>query len=238
MAIGPVHLERFKTEERIVRAKAEILDRAQVGVICTDHPLLSDLARDRSGAMDMIEVSARGGRMVVDGEDLGAVPPGGFGTNAAVALGVGKALGVSLEVMRRRIATLPRAAHRLSVTKSQTGVTIIDDTFNSNPVGARSGLALLAEAGLRKAVVTPGMVELGPVQADENESFARDAAEVVDELVVVGMTNRKALMRGAAQGRASVTVVDSRDEAVAWVRGNLGPGDAVLYENDLPDHYP
>jgi len=25
---------------------------------------------------------------------------------------------------------------------------------------------------------------------------------------------------------------------VEWVRSQLGPGDAVLYENDLPDHYP
>jgi hypothetical protein len=33
-------------------------------------------------------------------------------------------------------------------------------------------------------------------------------------------------------------VVDGRAEAVNWVRQNLGPGDTVLYENDLPDHYP
>ncbi len=32
--------------------------------------------------------------------------------------------------------------------------------------------------------------------------------------------------------------VRHRDAAVAWVREHLGPGDAVLYENDLPDHYP
>jgi UDP-N-acetylmuramoyl-tripeptide--D-alanyl-D-alanine ligase len=32
--------------------------------------------------------------------------------------------------------------------------------------------------------------------------------------------------------------VASRDEAVTWVRDHLGPGDIVLYENDLPDHYP
>jgi hypothetical protein len=25
---------------------------------------------------------------------------------------------------------------------------------------------------------------------------------------------------------------------VRWVAANLGPGDVVLYENDLPDHYP
>ena len=32
VAIGPVHLERFRTLERIVAAKSEILDRARVGV--------------------------------------------------------------------------------------------------------------------------------------------------------------------------------------------------------------
>lgn len=238
VAIGPVHLERFKSEERIVQAKSEILDLAQVGVICIDHPLLRDLARARGKTMEIIEVSAGEGRLVVDGEDLGPAPPGGFGTNAAVALGVGKALGVEPGLMRERIPTLPRAAHRLSVEVSSTGVTIIDDTFNSNPAGARSGLALLVGAGVRKAVVTPGMVELGQAQARENESFARDAASVADHLVVVGLTNRKALLKGAAKGEASVTVVRSRDEAVAWVRGNLVAGDAVLYENDLPDHYP
>jgi UDP-N-acetylmuramoyl-tripeptide--D-alanyl-D-alanine ligase len=54
----------------------------------------------------------------------------------------------------------------------------------------------------------------------------------------VGETNRRALLDGSGKGRASVSVVSSREEAVEWVRDNLGPGDAVLYENDLPDHYP
>jgi UDP-N-acetylmuramoyl-tripeptide--D-alanyl-D-alanine ligase len=32
--------------------------------------------------------------------------------------------------------------------------------------------------------------------------------------------------------------VGRREQAVEWVRERLGPGDVVLYENDLPDHYP
>jgi UDP-N-acetylmuramoyl-tripeptide--D-alanyl-D-alanine ligase len=36
----------------------------------------------------------------------------------------------------------------------------------------------------------------------------------------------------------TVTWVADRRRAVAWVRDHLGPGDTVLYENDLPDHYP
>jgi UDP-N-acetylmuramoyl-tripeptide--D-alanyl-D-alanine ligase len=82
------------------------------------------------------------------------------------------------------------------------------------------------------------MVELGPAQFTENRQFAAEAAAVVDDLLVVNATNRRALVDGSANGRASVTVVASREDAVDWVREHLGPGDAVLYENDLPDHYP
>jgi UDP-N-acetylmuramoyl-tripeptide--D-alanyl-D-alanine ligase len=126
------------------------------------------------------------------------------------------------------------------VSVGDGGFTIVDDTFNSNPAGARSALATLARVspGGVMAVITPGMVELGPVQDQENRVFAAEAAAQVDHLVIVGRTNRSALRHGSVNGRASVTVVDSRDEAVAWARANLGPGDAVLYENDLPDHYP
>jgi UDP-N-acetylmuramoyl-tripeptide--D-alanyl-D-alanine ligase len=82
------------------------------------------------------------------------------------------------------------------------------------------------------------MVELGSRQDSENEALARRAADEVDYLLIVGSTNRKSLLRGSANGSASVTVVATRDDAVTWVRENLAEGDTVLYENDLPDHYP
>ncbi len=240
VAIGPVHLERFGTEERIVAAKAEILDSAEVGVISVDHPLLAALAKDRASEMRVIEVSTGDGTIRIDGEMATRVPEDAFAANLGVAIGIGIALGVPRDELAARTANLPGVEHRLSVIEASSGVTIIDDTFNSNPAGSRSGLALLERSAVegRTAVVTPGMVELGPVQDQENESFARAAATSVDDLVIIGLTNRKALLRGSAEGKASVIVVDSRDEAVEWVRGNLGPGDAVLYENDLPDHYP
>lgn len=240
VAIGPVHLERFGTEERIASAKAEILDGADVGVINVDHPLLAAIAKERAASMTVIEVSVAEGTVNVDGEMVMKVPERAFAVNLAVAIGIGLALGVPRDELIARTADLPGAQHRLSVIESESGVTIIDDTFNSNPAGARSGLALLERSTKdgRTVLVTPGMVELGPVQYTENESFARAAAASVDDLLIVGLTNRKALLRGSAEGKAAVTVVDSRDEAVKWVRGNLEPGDAVLYENDLPDHYP
>ena len=189
--------------------------------------------------MAVIEVSAVGG-ISIGGERVMGTPVGVFGANLAVALGICRALGVEPDDVGRRVSTLPSAEHRQSVTTAGAGFTIIDDTFNSNPAGARSALELLSDLGAdgRKAVITPGMVELGPVQDEVNRAFAEGAADRVDHFVIVGKTNRKALTEGSVNGRASVSVVDSRDEAVAWAQANLGPGDAVLYENDLPDHYP
>jgi UDP-N-acetylmuramoyl-tripeptide--D-alanyl-D-alanine ligase len=245
VSVGPVHLERFKTEERIVAAKSEILDRAETCVIPVDHPLLKRLAEERRGTIDLVTVSASGasadirydeGSIHVDGTAIAPVPDGVFPTNLAVAVGIVRALGY--EVDRTRFESLPRTEHRQSIEVSASGVTIIDDTFNSNPAGAAMALATLSELGGRRFLVTPGMVELGPVQDAENESFANAASVVCDEIIVVGRTNRKALLRGAGKGQVSVTVVPVRDTAVELVRDKLGAGDAVLYENDLPDHYP
>jgi hypothetical protein len=41
-----------------------------------------------------------------------------------------------------------------------------------------------------------------------------------------------------AQGRAAVVLADTHALAVEWVRAHTGAGDVVLYENQLPDHYP
>jgi UDP-N-acetylmuramoyl-tripeptide--D-alanyl-D-alanine ligase len=113
---------------------------------------------------------------------------------------------------------------------------LIDDTFNSNPAGARAAfesLRRLAPEG-RQVVITPGMVELGDAQADANRELASMVAHAGAGLVVVGWTNRAALM----SGHPTADVVPDRERARQWVRANLRGGDAVLWENDLPDHYP
>jgi UDP-N-acetylmuramoyl-tripeptide--D-alanyl-D-alanine ligase len=80
------------------------------------------------------------------------------------------------------------------------------------------------------------MVELGPRQFEENCLFAQAVVKSGSDLVVVGRTNRAALAAGA--GTNGVVRLRTREDAVRWVRQHLSRGDAVLYENDLPDHYP
>lgn len=254
-AIGPVHLERMGSIDNIARAKAEILERAQVAVINVDYPHLARTAaafRQRGGTLIRcstsdpdadVQLTGDGVKVTVSvhGRPAGTVDaPGVFPGNAACAVGVALALGIPVSEIITRLAQLPRPEHRQTVQSAPSGITVIDDTYNANPDGARSAITALASAGAghRRVLVTPGMVELGREQASANEAFARQAAAVATDILIVGRTNRSALLRGAAAGPAGVTLCADRSEAVAWVRRRLAAGDAVLYENDLPDHYP
>lgn len=253
-ALGPVHLERMGTIERIAAAKSEILESAPVAVVAVDHPLLAQIASRESRNRRVITVSAEGnpadvmvsskGVVTAHGTTVGSFPVNrAHPVNVACAVGVLLALDLDPARVTDRLGDLPEIPHRRTVGKSERGFDIIDDTFNSNPAGASAALGLLTglgSPGSRKVVVTPGMVELGGAQQDANIEFGMSAgAAGVTDFIVVNRTNRDALVRGAREaGISSVIVFDTRDEAVRWVRDNLVEGDAILYENDLPDHYP
>ncbi|HAM00992.1 MAG TPA: hypothetical protein DCQ30_02005 [Acidimicrobiaceae bacterium] len=270
-AIGPVHLERFGTQDAIVRAKSEILEPAGCVVLAVDDPRLAALADKgeldgktvwRVSALDhdadvCVEEGEGQLRLWVRGEKLAELSLDARPLNVGCAVAVALQLGVANQTVVERLPTLPTAPHRLEPAPTASGrCLVLDDTYNANPAGARAALealVLLAPPGGRRAVVTPGMVELGTLQREENARFAAAAAVVATDIVVIGRTNRRALLRGALGGRpddaedaevaevageAEVVVVDTRDQAVAWVRDNLGEGDVALFENDLPDHYP
>ena len=88
--------------------------------------------------------------------------------------------------------------------------------------------------------MTPGMIELGERQFRENESVGYEAALIVDRVLVVGSTNKKALIEGLTRGGlASEKIIScpSRTEALALLALESRKGDAVLIENDLTDLY-
>jgi UDP-N-acetylmuramoyl-tripeptide--D-alanyl-D-alanine ligase len=255
-AIGPVHLERFKTEEAILTAKTEITEAAHTVILNVDDARLAALADrlEAEGVKAVVRCSAIdtaadvcvqavagvGATVYVAGVAAGTaidLPASVQPTNLACALAVAFALGVPPEAAVSRIASLPSVPNRLTSTQAASGVWVIDDTFNSNPSGSRVALRELAShaAAGRRVVVTPGMVELGPRQPGENRAFAEAVGREATDLVIVGQTNRRALRAGSPP--LHPVTVRTREDAVAWVRATLGPGDAVLYENDLPDHY-
>jgi len=252
--IGEAHMERLGSKEAIFRAKSEITENASVVVLPVDQPELVGLADTcRSRGTIVVTVSAEGldADVSIDPE-AGVVRYGPDAlpetiqleglthpVNVAVALGIAWALDIPAELAIPQTHTLPVAAHRTEVAETENGVAIIDDTYNSNPLGAKRAVeaaaALAADRGGRFFVVTPGMVELGPVQVERNRHLGELVSELGGQLVAVGLTNRRALVDGG--GDLTQTFL-TRNQAVRFVTETATELDVILYENDLPDHYP
>jgi UDP-N-acetylmuramoyl-tripeptide--D-alanyl-D-alanine ligase len=265
-AIGPAHLERFGSLDAIRRAKYEIVTSLPpdgIAVMNVDDPDVRALA-DNTGRVRVVrygldasarpDVTAREVRTTAAGTAftitakseadplevetrlLGRHAVGHVLAGVAVALCAGR----KLSELAGAIESLAPIEHRLQLIAGAEGVKVIDDAYNSNPDGAAAALEVLdAMPGRKKVVVTPGIVELGPLQQEANRTFGRQAAGVADVLIVVASLNREAIASGAgdAPDGCEVIVVESLAEATERLRGLLKPGDVVLFENDLPDQY-
>jgi UDP-N-acetylmuramoyl-tripeptide--D-alanyl-D-alanine ligase len=258
--IGEAHLARMGSREVIFQAKSEITEKARIVVLPIDDPMLASLAETcRAQGKRVVTVSTVPGTaadVVVDAanelvtvsvggsvETAPVVIPGvGHAVNLAVTVGIALALDVDFATIAPRLAALPDSAHRAEIQIAATGVAIVDDTYNSNPVGAARAVhgaaALAAERGGPLVVVTPGMVELGSVQRARNEEFAAQVAEAGGYLFAVAKTNRAALVAGGSKGPHPVRTFDRRTDAVTVALDQAGDRGVILYENDLPDHYP
>jgi UDP-N-acetylmuramoyl-tripeptide--D-alanyl-D-alanine ligase len=252
-AIGPVHLERMKTLDVIEAAKREITERATTVVLNVDDSRLARwsgplraagkrviaVGSTSTEAEVRVTLDAHRWTLIAEGVNLGGIDEvlGVQPTNLACALGAALALGVDRAALLERVRRVTPVESRLNVVTADSGVVVIDDTFNANPASARAALNVLTSLDLtgRRVVVTPGLVELGGEQNSENILLAQRVAAVPAELVVVARTNVEALEAGYEK---PLQRFDTRDEATAWIRSFLVSGDAVLYLNDLPDHYP
>ena len=166
-------------------------------------------------------------------------------SNILAAMSVALACGMALEEIRDAIAKVEPVPHRLQLSAGAGGVTIIDDSFNANPVGAKAALEVLDDFGRdansgKKVLVTPGMVELGEQEYEENRRFGERAAAVCDRVILVGPSRTTPILEGlktANYPSEQVSVAVNLAEVKNYLAKLLKPGDVVLFENDLPDNY-
>lgn len=270
-SVGPQHLERFGTVERIADAMYELIAALPAGapaVIYGGEALSAGLA-DRAaqagyrvvrygmagedaGPLDVIasdiSVDDRATRFTwrwpAEGlEQRIAIPLLGQHNilNVSAAIAVVHLLGLPVDEAARDALRLEPTPHRLQLIPSPGGMTIIDDSYNANPVGVHNGLEVLRQMrGRNKILVTPGLVELGAVEEAENRRFGEHAAVVCDHVILVGARQTQPIAEGLRASGLPIErthVVESLDEVTATLARIAGPGDVALFANDLPDTY-
>lgn len=161
--------------------------------------------------------------------------------NILLGIAVGSHLGIRLATMIHAIKDIQPVEHRLEL-KKQGSIIIIDDAFNSNPIGAANAVSVLSQFKTgRRVIVTPGMVELGELEEKENLAFGEAIGRAkLDWIILVGPERSKPIKEGilaAGEQADKVSVVKTLFEANDLLKEWLQAGDVVLYENDLPDTY-
>ena len=253
--VAEAHLEHFPSVEAIADAKAEILEGADADAVLVanggDARVMARAARfagrtvtfdlDRPADVSATNIESLGIRgMAADvATSEGSVrletPLVGRGNlaNVLAGLAVGLDAGVPLDAMAARAATLTPPAHRGEVREFASGITVIDDAYNANPLAVEKALDVLgAEATGRRVAVLGEMLELGPESASLHARVGRAAARAgVAVLVTVGGEPARALGRGAQDaglGADAVRHAATSDEAAQIVADLVRPGDVVL----------
>lgn len=264
-AIGPTHMHLFKTIENIQNTKYELIeDLPEDGIAIFNYdndyvkPLsdktklktynygikdiekldvyAKDITVDENGSKFMLVIKGVG-EVNCESKLLGVHNISNLLASATAA----HVLGLSLEQISSGIKKVEPVEHRLNIVDGGTGVIVIDDAFNSNPVGFRAALDVLNEfKSGNKIIITPGMVELGDMEEEENEKVATEIAKVCDYVILVGPNRTKPIQKGlkeAGFATENTFVVESLSKATEVLGHLTKPGDVVLFENDLPDNY-
>jgi len=162
--------------------------------------------------------------------------------NILLASAAARELGIREQTIALAVRSLKPVEHRLELRK-EGDIYIIDDAFNSNPVGAENALEILSgfQTG-RRIIITPGMIELGNLQEAANYKFGEQIANAnLDLVILVGKSQTTPIYEGIRStsngAKTDVKIVNSLFEANDLLNNFIKPGDVVLYENDLPDTF-
>ncbi|MCF6411267.1 UDP-N-acetylmuramoyl-tripeptide--D-alanyl-D-alanine ligase [Pseudalkalibacillus salsuginis] len=160
--------------------------------------------------------------------------------NILAAVAAASELGVpekKIEVASKKIAPVP---HRMEIKKHSSNITIIDDAFNSNPVGSKMALDVLGQMEGYKVLITPGMIELGPEEYNLNKKLGQHAAGVCDYIILVGKKQTVPLQDGLKEEQYpedQYYIARNLDEAIMKMNEITKEKTVVLIENDLPDTF-
>lgn len=261
-SIGPQHMQSFKTIENVIKTKFELADAVKknngVMFLNYDNEYTSKQKLNTKvityginnkeldyNAYNLIS-SSKGLEFKIKDSILGEMT---FNTkligrhniiNITGAIAVANYLGVPLKNLVPKIRDIKSVDHRLQILPHGK-LTIIDDSYNSNPVSSKAAIDTLSEFEGVKVIVTPGLIELGRDEEKYNYEFGEYMTKYCDYIYLVGETQSKPILEGIKSkgfNMDKVFIVKTPNEAVKQISSlNIKENITVLLENDLPDNY-
>ncbi|MDD4938445.1 MAG: Mur ligase family protein [Candidatus Shapirobacteria bacterium] len=214
-AVGPMHLERFGNLKNILKTKMELAQSLPKNGTFIYPKEISSQVKNFSLPQDCFS----------------------FKDYSEIYNYLGKYFNIPQNNIKKIIDSIPSIKHRLQIIQNGP-ITVIDDTYNSNPAGFKAALEKLQKSKTKqKILVTPGMIELGNMQFSENEKIAKLAGKICDHIIIVGETNKEALLSGFKNSKAKIHTIKTLSETDQLLPKIYQGTATVLFENDLSDQY-
>ncbi|MCI8547838.1 MAG: UDP-N-acetylmuramoyl-tripeptide--D-alanyl-D-alanine ligase [Bacilli bacterium] len=163
--------------------------------------------------------------------------------NILASIALGREFGIEIKDLQKSVRKVKPVEHRLEL-KTIGNFYMIDDAYNSNPIGAKNAIEVLGMMPGIKIVVTPGMIELAEKEEELNEKFGEQIAEVADYVVLIGEKKTEPIKKGLKNKKYNfdnVVIYNDVTKAYNFINGikneNRDSEVYALFENDLPDTY-
>ena len=260
-AIGPQHLETFKTIDNVRKTKMELVDSLpEDGIAFVNNedenisPIVFEKNAIKYGLSNNSDYYAYDIKIERSGSVFNVHTPNGdikeiktqlLGEhnilNIVGAIAIACKLGLNEEEIKAGVRFLKPVPHRLELKKYPNGRIIIDDAYNSNIKGAKMAVKTLGRfEGKTRILVTPGIVDLGEYEEKYNIEFSEEATKYCDFIILVGEKQANILYKGIENKnypKEKVYIAKNINDAFKKLEEFDANNSVVLLENDLPDNY-
>ena len=154
-------------------------------------------------------------------------------SNAAAAIAATFPLVVAKEEIIEGLYSAEPIPGRTEIISAASGITIIDDTYNANPLSMEASLKTLSSVvgGGRKIAVLGDMLELGDIAQDAHRKIGRLVREAGIDIFFAMGSFSKDFARGAIEAGMSperINVATDKTSLIKGLKNIIRQGDVIL----------
>jgi UDP-N-acetylmuramoyl-tripeptide--D-alanyl-D-alanine ligase len=235
--IGDSHLEAFKDRKGVFEEKMDIAKKLSGHLFINgDDKLLSTVKygklikvgfnKSDDYSFKILQESTNGSLFCLNECDFFIRLPGmGALQSAILATSVALHYGIPEDLIQKGLTSVNPVHHRLEI-KRKGNITIVDDTYNSNPDSLSNSVSVIEKISGRKIAVLGPMLELGSKSQKLHHESGIKLRGKIDKLIVIG---KKA--SGFIDGFGDGVMVKDKDEALEKLKSITKGGDVILFKS-------
>lgn len=251
-AIGSQHLERFGNLANTTLAKFELIDsvKPQNALVNLDNVLIREHLKDKKYAqvktysisdpkanffVKSYQMFKEGMSFGLDGHQYFVNLFGSVNlSNIVAVVSMAKMLKVPEKQIIEKLKQIRPSPHRLEL-KQIGRCTLVDNAFSSNESGFQNILQDLKKLKGKKAIITPGIIELGERTAEVHERLGSLASGIFDKHILVGKSERTTNFEKGLKNKKNIEYIDNATNLWPIINKLAQTHNWILLENDLPD---